>query len=228
MHSIEFKGISNMSYRDLFIHKIGNKKRAKERVIIHDNIKGRDGLLIEHTNRYEAYERNIQIWDKEYRYSLEEWLHGYGKLKLSTEPNGFYKAHCIDEIDIIQTQAGFGRLYDVTFLVQPFFYLDVGEVDIYIKQEDTIKLNNSYDIVAKPYIELIGIGNLEFWFNGELKTIKNVNNRAILDSELMEIYDKTKRLPLKMYGEFPKLELGINTIKPINCDMKIKPRWCKL
>lgn len=228
MHKIEFKEISNNNFKNLFVHDVGIKKRPKERVIIHDNIQGRNGVLIEHTGVYEAYDRNIQIWDKDGVHYLENWLSGYGKLRLSTEPHGYYKAHCIDDIEIIATEAGVGKLYNVNFLVQPFFFLDVGDSFIYIKSNETLRLNNSYKLKARPLIEVIGNGDLEFWFNEEKIKLNDVYNKCIIDSEIMETYDNERYKAIKMYGEYPILSAGINTIKPINCDIKIKPRWCRL
>ena len=226
MDKIKFKGKSNMDYSNLFIHDIGLKKKPEERVILHDNIPGSSGTKVEHTGVFNAYERIIVLYDRYGENDLRDWLTGSGKLELSTEPRGFYKASIIEEY-AYQTIKGTSVKYiEVPFLIQPFFYLKRGQFSNLVEYEG--KFLNNYSVPAKPLIKILGTGNLQFYFNNDLITVNNVRDFVMIDSETFQVYDNERLRGKDMIGNFPVLSEKENVFRTVNCKLEVTPRWCSI
>ncbi|WP_100065110.1 hypothetical protein [Miniphocaeibacter massiliensis] len=227
MDKIEFKGKSNMDFRNLYVSDIGEKVKPQEEVIIYDNIPGRSDTPIERTGKYNGYTRTITLYDKDGNVNFDDWLTGEGNLKISREPGGFYKASVYDDYKIVQVRGLNTRYIEVPFKIQPFFRLDVGENAI-VLEENSLTLYNEYSIPAKPLIKLKGEGNLSFWIGNNYIQVYDVIDHAFIDSELGVCYSEYDKKEKKIEGLFPVLKKGENTIKRINCNIEIKPRWCRL
>lgn len=102
-------------------------------------------------------------------------------------------------------------VFKVTFICEPF-QQDIEETSI-----DVIKNNNVYisgDFEAEPTFEIEGNGNISIDINNSLEvTIKEVKDKVILNSKLMLCLNADGNSILnKMYGNFPTLKQGENTI----------------
>lgn len=226
MDKIKFKSRSSSDYDNLYIHNLGAKQKPIERVILHENVPGVSGTLVEHTGLFEAYERTITLVDRYGQHNLRDWLTGSGNLEISTEPGGFYKASIINAFEYAKIQGTDVKLLEVTFLIQPFFYLTQGQFPCEIKSEGT--LINYYSVPAYPLIKVIGSGNLEFYFNNKKTTINNVEDFVLIDCDLFACYDNFGPKGKDMIGEFPILKEKINSFKTTNCTLEITPRWCEI
>ena len=183
--------------------------RVKETVI-----DGVDGSIIEELG-YESYDKVIAIGlkigadlDK-----IIEFFTGNGEIVFSNEPDKYYIARIIKNIDYERLLRY--RVAKVTFRVQPFKYNRVE-----VPREATIDrasmiVENIGNHTSKPLITITGSGTVELTVNGNAicrYTFPNGENTVLLDSEKQDAYWDNTLKNRNMYGEFPIFEKGNNTI----------------
>ncbi|PWX13313.1 phage tail protein, partial [Clostridium perfringens] len=83
----------------------------------------------------------------------------------------------------------------------------------------------AYDGV--PEITVLGTGDITLLINNKKVLLEKVENSITINSQLMECYKGKDNLNYKMYGEFPVLNNGENTVEIIGSIEKIiiKPNW---
>lgn len=185
------------------------KMRAKETVI-----DGVDGSLIEELG-YESYDKSITVGlkigadvDK-----ISEFFSGNGEVVFSNEPERYYKATIINNIDYQRLLRY--RVAQVTFRVQPFKY-DYFEAERYATSErQNMIIENIGNHTAKPIITITGSGTVELSLNDTLicrYTFPEGENTVILDSEKQDAYLDNMLKNRNMIGEFPVFEKGNNVL----------------
>jgi predicted phage tail component-like protein len=183
--------------------------RVKETVI-----DGVDGSIIEELG-YESYDKTIAVGLKIGADVDEiiEYFTGNGQITFSNEPNKYYIARIIKNIDYLRLSRY--RVATVTFRVQPFKY-DNAEPEIYnttSKQElPVVNLGNH---TAKPLITIKGTGMVELRVNGTTicrYEFPSGENTVILDSEKQDAYLGNILKNRNMLGDFPILQKGENVI----------------
>jgi len=161
---------------------------------------------------YKAYEKQIGLWfkDNDIQGTLSkvmDWLDGSGKLIMSNEPDKYYNAYILEQIDY--ERAIRYRTATAKFLVQPYKYA-LGE------EETTSRtVINQGNTNCLPLMTIMGNGQVIVNINGTLVcTLSNVNGNITLDGEEQEAYkDTTATLQNRlMTGSFPELVPGLNNI----------------
>ena len=195
-------------------------------------IDGRDGDIIEKVG-YESYDKNVGIGLTR-NYDINEvikYFTGDGELTLSDEPDKVYIASIFDDVDydrLLQI-----RKATVKFHVQPFKYLkDESKVSLNVTTQTSVEVENKGLEVSKPIILLEGSGTVEIAVNGVnifKYTFPSGESRVTIDSLKEEAYFEGVYKNRNMLGEFPKLQVGNNTISWTGTLTKIeiepKSRW---
>jgi predicted phage tail component-like protein len=157
---------------------------------------------------YKAYERIIQIGFKHVDMDMVyDWLDGSGQLILSNEPDKYYDAYILNQIDY--EKAIRFRKASLTFLVQPYKHA--------FDEEGTTSrvVINIGNTDCLPLMTITGNGQINVNINGiKACTLTNVTGNITLDGEAQEAYKGTiatlqNRI---MIGDFPKLAPGENSI----------------
>ena len=196
-------------------------------------IEGKDGDIIDYVG-YSAYDKWVKI-GLHGVYKIDEiskFFSGSGKVTFSNEPEKYYIAEIIDQIDF-ERFVKF-RIANIKFHTQPFKYLvDEKPVETDITEEiKEIKVINLGTEDSRPIFTLTGTGIIEISINGYTKFQVNIDDSYLtVDSKLEECYkDNLNTLKNRnMGGEFPILQPGENVITWTGnlTKLKIQPesRW---
>ena len=195
-------------------------------------IDGRDGDIVEKIG-YESYTKNVGIGLAR-NYDIDEiikYFTGDGELVLSDEPDKVYIASIYDDVDyerLLQM-----RKATIKYHVQPFKYLkDESKVSLDITTETSVEVENKGLEVSKPIFMIEGSGTIEIAVNGVnifKYTFPSGESKVTINSLEEEAYLDGVYKNRNMLGEFPKLEVGKNTISWTGTLSKIeiepKSRW---
>lgn len=195
-------------------------------------IDGRDGDIIEKVG-YESYTKNVGIGLTR-NFDIDEiikYFTGDGELILSDEPDKVYIASIYDDVDyerLLQM-----RKATIKFHVQPFKYLkDESKVSLNVTTQTSVQVANKGLEFSKPILMLEGSGTVEIAVNGInifKYTFPSDEMKVTIDSLKEEAYLDGVYKNRNMLGEFPKLEVGKNTISWTGTLTKIeiqpKSRW---
>lgn len=195
-------------------------------------IDGRDGDIVEKVG-YESYTKNIGIGLTR-NFDIDEvikYFTGEGELVISDEPDRVYIASIYDDIDYEKLLIM--RKATVKFHVQPFKYLkDENKVSLNVTTQTSIDVTNQGLEISKPILVLEGSGVVEIAVNGInifRYTFPSDETKVTIDSLEEEAYQEGVYKNRNMLGEFPKLEVGNNTISWTGTLTKIeidpKSRW---
>ena len=195
-------------------------------------IDGRDGDIIEKVG-YESYTKNIGIGLTR-NFDIDEvikYFTGEGELIISDEPNKVYIASIYDNVDYEKLLTM--KKATIKFHVQPYKYLkDESKVSLDVTTQKSVSVTNKGLEVSKPILVLEGSGVVEIAVNGTnifKYTFPSNETKVIIDSLEEEAYLDGIYKNRNMLGEFPKLEVGKNTISWTGTLSKIeidpKSRW---
>ena len=183
--------------------------RAKETVI-----DGVDGSIIEELG-YESYDKTIAIGlkvgadvDK-----ISEYFTGNGEIVFSNEPEKYYIARIIKNIDYQRLLRY--RVATVTFRVQPFKFSRVEVPRQATSDRTSMIVENLGNHTAKPIITINGSGTVYLTLNGNAicnYTFPTGENTVVLDSEKQDAYLNGTLKNRNMSGEFPIFQKGNNTL----------------
>jgi predicted phage tail component-like protein len=213
MNKIIFKGIESTDIEGLLISELPPITKPKMRVQ-ETTIDGVDGSIIEELG-YESYDKELQIGLKG-KFDIDKvikYFSGEGNVVFSNEPDKFYKARIIEQIDY-QRLLRF-RTATIKFRVQPFKYL---YNETYQKFENPVEsiyaLNEGLE-TAKPLIKINGTGTIEISIEDRERfsyTFPENETEVTIDSEKQDAYLGTVLKNRNMTGEFPTLKSGRNKI----------------
>lgn len=210
MDTVQFNGKTNHDV-GLICQDAGRRQRAEEQVIIHD-IPFRNDQVLVHTDKYKPYYRPMRFaWkDKERTDQAMDWLRGVGKLTVSRDEGGYFKAHVVGGLFVAKESPKFDS-FTVNFLINPgFFYLDSGD-QLTVLTAPAV-LYNPGTIYSQPLIKIVGSGSITLDINGKIVTLTGITDSITLDSETENAYRDNLLQGEKMNGEFPVLEPGNNSI----------------
>lgn len=231
MAEIIWKNKSSKEVKGLIITNIPPITKPKMKVNKIE-IDGRDGDIVEKIG-YESYSKNVGIGLTR-DFGIDEiikYFTGDGELVLSDEPDKVYIASIYDDVDyerLLQM-----RKSTIKFHVQPFKYLkDESKVSLNVTTQKSVQVTNKGLEVSKPIFVLEGSGTIEIAVNGSnifKYTFPSGENKVVVDSLEEEAYLDGVYKNRNMLGEFPKLEVGKNTISWTGTLTKIeiqpKSRW---
>lgn len=155
---------------------------------------------------------------------VKTWLDsGEGPLILSNQTDKYYLAHVSDQLDISQELRVFGQFL-VNFRCKPFKYAVNNGVVTLVTPGAVINMSS---MDSRPVIKIYGAGAIDLTINNATFHLTNVIDYVTVDSVLMDAYKDTQLMNNNMIGEFPKLQVGTNTISWVGSVSKIEltPNW---
>lgn len=224
---------NNVDTRDLGVHieELPIVARA-ERMVEFVTVQGRNGYLVNDFNVYNPidYDVTFKIKDVNKINQIKKVFNGQGILKLSNQPNVYYKATIINQIDFTRVIRTYQECL-ISFKLQPFGYL-IDNNSMTITSEDTIE--NIGNVYSQPTIKVfvnrtqVNGGNGNIYVNEETIALKDVDSgELVIDCELEECYKLGNdglyvNINSHMIGEYVCLEVGNNTISFDGCIVKLE------
>lgn len=226
---IIFKNIKSSSLEGLMICELPPITKPEMRTSIIE-IDGKDGDIIEELG-YASYQKTLQIGlTRNFDINqIIKYFSGSGDLVLSNEPDKVYKATIYSKVDYEKLLRF--KTAEVEFHVQPYKYLlNEAPFELNITNETELKVSNVGLEKSKPIITLYGEGEIQISINGsDIFSINIDDEYVVVNSIEEEAYKENVLKNRNMLGEFPVLEIGINTIKWTGNLKKIiiepKSRW---
>lgn len=218
---------NNISSKDFEI--IVNKlppiiKATKDVELI--EIPGRDGFITSDLGNYKGVIKTVEctIKNTEKIDSICRWLTGGGEVIFSNELDKKYKAVIKNQIDFSKILRRF-HSFIIQFECQPHKYNVDNEIITVTTNFTNIYSNCS--VISLPKVKIYGTGNLTININNKNIILNNILDYIIIDSELMDCYRETELKNNLMYGDFPELAPGINSISWTGTVNKIEitPNW---
>lgn len=190
-------------------------------------IPGRSGYLTVCDGAYSSYLKSVEfhiIHEKENLDRVKRWLSGSGKVIFGNEPDKFYYARIINQIDLNQVIPILHKAI-VIFDCQPFGYLHEGEKTISLTEPTT--LFNMGNIDSEPYLKVYAEGDIILRINDESIIIKGIQESVEIDTFLDSFFNSTESLESHVIGNCPVFQEGKNTISWDGNVKKIEiiPRW---
>jgi predicted phage tail component-like protein len=215
MNFITLNGIRSDSVKGLLISELPPVVKPQQRTEI-EEIDGRDGDIVTKLG-YSAYDRTMLI-GLHGDFDIDDVIRFFdseGDAIFSNEPDKLYKYQILDDIEF-ERLIRF-RKAKVSFHVQPFKYSAVERIKtINAETEDSFRVLNSGNTVARPRITITGSGTINLSLNDHQMFIINLGNEGYItiDTEEMNAYKGSvlkNRLVTGNYDNFA-LTLGMNVI----------------
>lgn len=211
----------------LHINDLGRRQRAQEQINTYQ-VPYSDYEPTEHTGKYLPYIRPMDFaWkDKTKTSAIYKWLTGYGKLRTSKDPGGYFKAHVVSGYEVDRFSKNYDRMMVQFKINPPFFYLNSGDTPLQFTTSPAV-INNPGTHDAEPLIKVTGSGNITLDINGKIIQLTGVVDHIYLDSESQYVYKGTTNEGQKMVGGFPVLNPGVNNMTWTGTvtEIEIIPRW---
>jgi phage-related protein len=141
----------------------------------------------------------------------------------SNDPTIFYKVKIatVGALEMKLTQLG---EFAVTFNCAPFKYLRNVAM---ISRTTSGTVSNPGTVYSLPRLKVYGSGTRNLTINGKMITLNLLTSPLTLDSEIKECYFGDTAQNQLMTGDFPRLEVGSNTITLGTgiTKVEIEPRW---
>lgn len=215
MNFITLNGIRSDSVKGLLISELPPVVKPQQRTEI-EEIDGRDGDIVTKLG-YSAYDRTMLI-GLHGDFDIDDVIRFFdseGDAIFSNEPDKIYKYQILDDIEF-ERLIRF-RKAKVSFHVQPFKYSAVERIKtINAESEDSFRVLNSGNTVARPRITITGTGTINLSLNNHQMFVINLGNEGYItiDTEEMNAYKGSvlkNRLVTGNYDNFA-LTLGMNVI----------------
>lgn len=205
-----FNGINSFEFKSLVVNELPAISRATQKVTQYE-VDGRDGTLNVLSGKYEPVVKSIKCGLKNLSEldDITAWLNGSGKVTFSNQPDRFFDAIIINQIDF-ERVARQCRSFIIQLECQPFGYSLDNEEALELTAPTTIL--NSGNTTSQPTITVYGKGDCTLTVNGEVITLTGIEDKITIDSSLMICHKDGIRVGRKMKGYFPELNTGENTI----------------
>lgn len=229
MNYFIYKGRDSRTFQSLVVQELPpiTKPPVKYNVT---TIDGKDGDIVE-TLGYKSYDKEISIGIKNTTEldQIIEWLTGNGELVLSNEPDKYYKAQILDQINF-ERLVKF-RTAKIKFHVQPYKYSDLEGIETKnTSSTHTTTITNNGNTISKPIITLTGSGTVNISYNNkEIRFTFDSNGKATFDSEKQDVSNSDILLNRNMIGDFIELNVGQNVFQWTGTitkwEIQNKSRW---
>lgn len=224
MYNVFFKDKSTHDF-PLLVTEVGRRQKAAEQIERFE-VPYRNGALTIRSDRYESYPREMRMvcTDKDAIGGINEWLDGHGVLRTDLDRGGFFIADVVSGLEYENYLRDIDA-FSVEFLIDPFFYLDSGE--IMITSTAAFSLINPGNIYSQPLITVYGSGDITLNINSQFVQLTGVETSITMDSKLALCYRDTLNMGAKMTGEYILMDTGTNNIEWTGSVTKIEitPRW---
>jgi len=224
MYNVFFKDKSTHDF-PLLVTDVGRRQKAAEQIERFE-VPYRNGALTIRSDRYESYPREMRMvcTDKDAIGGINEWLDGHGILRTDLDNGGFFVADVVSGLEYENYLRDIDT-FGVEFLIEPFFYLDSGE--IMITSTAAFSLINPGNIYSQPLITVYGSGYITLNINSQFVQLTGVETSITMDSKLALCYRDTLNMGAKMTGEYILMDTGTNNIEWTGSVTKIEitPRW---
>lgn len=216
MNYIKINNVDSRDIDGLFIAQLPPIAKPEMRVETTE-IDGRDGTIIDLLG-YSAYEKKavIGVLPNADVDPIIDFFSGGGEVVFSNEPERFYRASILAQIDYEQIIRM--RRAEVTFFCQPYKYAFLDKKRIFSAPTSPIGVVNYGNVMAAPIYKISGKNTVIFTVNGE-----DVLEIAF-GGEFVTVYIDTEELDAKLEngtlvnrsvaGEYEdmRLQRGKNTI----------------
>ena len=224
MYNVFFKDKSTHDF-PLLVMDVGRRQKAAEQIEQFE-VPYRNGALTIRSDRYDSYKRKMKMMctDTDAIGGVNEWLDGHGVLRTDLDNGGFFIAEVVSGLDNGKYLRNIDT-FSVEFSVEPFFYLDSGE--IMITKTAAFSLINPGNVYAEPLITVYGSGDITLNVNSEFIQLTAVESSITMDSKRKVCYRDTLNMGAKMTGEYILMDKGTNNIAWTGTVTKIEitPRW---
>ena len=224
MYNVFFKDKSTHDF-PLLVTDVGRRQKAAEQIEQFE-VPYRNGALTIRSDRYDSYPREMRMvcTDKDAIGGINEWLDGHGVLRTDLDKDGFFIADVVSGLEYENYLRDIDA-FSVEFLIEPFFYLDSGE--IMITGTTAFSLINPGNIYSQPLITVYGSGDITLNINSKFVQLTGVETSITMDSKLALCYRDTLNMGAKMTGEYILMDTGTNNIEWTGSVTKIEitPRW---
>ena len=224
MYNVFFKDKSTHDF-PLLVTEVGRRQKAAEQIEQFE-VPYRNGALTIRSDRYDSYKRKMKMMctDTDAIGGINEWLDGHSILRTDLDNGGFFIADVISGLDNGKYLRDIDT-FSVEFSVEPFFYLDSGE--IMITSTAAFSLINPGNIYSQPLITVYGSGDITLNINSQFVQLTGVETSITMDSKLALCYRDTLNMGAKMTGEYILMDTGTNNIEWTGSVTKIEitPRW---
>jgi phage-related protein len=208
------------------------KPRARISTIV---VPGRSGVLTLHDPEtvYEAYEKTVRcrMLSTATQTAVADWLDGDGTLIFGNESTYAYTARVIEQVDFNKIVPGYDdRVFEVTFLVQPWKELAVPDADITLSTNpQTIVSVATLD--SLPLIQIAGTGAVSINIGSYSFTLSGIEAGVpvLVDCDAMTVTNVNQSVSYiqNMVGQFPRLVPGNNVVTHSGTvtSIVIRPRY---
>lgn len=233
MGVITYNGISSDSL-DIRVEKYPDYSTSK-RQIEQISVPGRNGDLLLDMGSYSNFERSYDVYFNAKAYGFHDtawkfagWMlsaRGYNRLEDSYDPDVFLMATVANQ-DVLRNWMNYMGRTTVTFNCKPQRWLKTGENVINLTDGDDVQ--NDY-MPCYPIFSIVGNGTLSVNGN-EVVISQNLNKVLTLDCETQNAYtnDENRNKDIRIVGEFPFLDSGLNHITFTNASVSMIPRYWRL
>lgn len=217
-----FNDISSENFKNLIIENLPPIVKPPKRYELQE-VDGSSKIGINILG-YKAYEKSIPLgFTSPDIYEAMDWLDGKGRLILSNEPDKYYDAFILEQIDYERVLRF--RKATATFLVQPYKHA-TGE-----EESESRILINQGNTECLPLMTIYGSGSVGILVNNVKQCDIVIDGYVTIDGEEEEAYkgDLSNRRNRVMIGKFPTFKPGVNTItltgSVTNVKTLVRSRW---
>lgn len=217
-----FNNVDSTDY--LIINKLPSIFKASkdiEKIEVH----GRDGFLTQDLGSYRSIIKSVECTIK----NLDNidyicnWLNGSGDIIFSNESNKIYKATIINQIEFKKIFVTYYS-FIIQFECQPHKYSINNDLLTLTSAGVVTNIGNT---ISNPIVKIYGTGDITLNVGTQTINLKNVVNYVTIDTALMDCYKDNTLKNGDMYGDFPVLSVGSNTINWTGTVVKVEilPNW---
>ena len=189
-------------------------------------VDGKSGFYTINTGVYKGTTKEIVAhYEGENFDGLSSWLDGSGEVIFDIFPDRYYKAYIKNSIPLDSILRNKLSKFPIVFQCQPFGYsLENSTIKIDRKNSNII---NNYTYFSEPIITVYGNGNIELFIGDQQISLKEIDEKITINSELKEVYKDLDKLGEKMIGDYPILKVGKTNITWEGSLEKIEiiPNW---
>lgn len=229
-NSFSFAGVSSSVY-GVYVQNFPPIITGEERVRF-ELVPGRSGSLtiLEGENVYDDIILPIECFVRDLTYldNITAWLHGSGDLILGNDTTRYYKAHCINQLELKKVlRVTAYRAFTAVFRCKPYRYVyPVPATVEYTSSPGSITNPGTAD--AEPTIIVTGAGDITLTIGAKTVQIAALASAITIDVAAGLAYNGTTNLTGSLTGDWPMtIPPGVNAVSwtGLVSKVEIAPNW---